>query len=258
MSVAVSGKPEDVPGLVTHSFLDADEGRHPHLTPEDFALRPKGTLIRGVTLHTTQGLWPQVVVPGKGRSGGALANLSAWSHDHRCAGSHLLIDPDGEVYCAADLADEQTWHATSVNRVTIGIEIVQRSDGALFGDQIAAAVVLVDWLTRRFRIQRQIPDAFRGVVPRLAEGGSEFVGIFGHRDQTTNRGRGDPGDAVFDALSAAGYERWNLLSRDDMQAWRERQTTLGVHVDGVPLAETCDAIEATGKPHGLWTPRPGD
>lgn len=256
MSVVVDGAREDVPGVLSRSYLDDASLRLSH---EDYGPRPK-LRIRSIVLHTTQGVWPQVVWPGAGKAGGAAANLHAWAYDRRCAGSHLLIDGDGAVFCAADLSAEQTWHATSINPYSIGLEIVQRSDGSLYRAQLDAVVALVDWLTRRLRIQRQVPDVYRGPVPRLVEGGRDFVGVCGHRDQSSNRGRGDPGDCVFDALIAAGYEPLNLIAGDDRAVWRERQRKLGFRepdVDGVPLDRTCDAL-ATSRPHGLWVERPGD
>ena len=257
MTVVVDGAGVEIPGVLTRSFLDDPSL---HLAKEDCAARPK-MRVRSIVLHTTQVLWPQVVWPGSGKAGGAAANLHYWAGDHKCASSHLLVDPDGVVFCAADLAREQTWHATSINPVSIGIEIVQRSDGALFRAQLDAIVAVVDWLTRRFRIQRQIPDVYRGAIPRLIAGGHDFVGVCGHRDQSNNRGRGDPGDAVFDAFAAAGYERFNVLAGDDRQAWRDRQHALGFtgdDVDGIALDDTCNALERAGHCGGLWIERPGD
>lgn len=248
--IIIDGKPESAPGLITHSWLENPALR---LAPEDFGGRPR-LRIRSIVLHTTQGLWPQSVNAGAGKGGGAAANVHAWRNDHRCAGSHLLVDTTGEIVCAADLSLEQTYHAMAINPVSIGIEIVQRSDGSLFQAQVDSIVVLCDWLTRRFKIQRQIPDAYRGAIPRLEQGGRDFVGICGHRDQSSGRGRGDPGDVVFEALAAAGYERFNLLAGDDRATWRDRQKTLGlgVQVDGIPLDKTCAALEAAGYEGGLW------
>jgi hypothetical protein len=257
MSFIVDGKAEPTPGMLSYSFLDDEKYR---LTSEDRAARPK-VRVRSIVLHTTQGKWPQAVWPSARAGGGALANIHHWSKDKRCAGSHLLVDQDGVVICAADLASEQTWHATTINAYSIGIEIVQRSDGSLTRPQLEAVVLACDWITRRFRIQRQTPDAFRGAVKRLVDGGRNFVGVCGHRDQSNNRGRGDPGDVVFDMLDEAGYERFNVLANGDLAAWKPRQAALGFagkDVDGIPLNATCDALERAGHKWGLWTPRPGD
>jgi hypothetical protein len=254
VSLVVDGAAVEIAGLWTRSFLDDPSLR---LASEDYAKRPR-VRIRSIVLHTTQGIWPQVVWPGGGKPGGAAANVNYWRNDHKCASSHLLIDGDGTVMCAADLSLEQTWHATAINPYSIGIETVQRSDGSLYHAQIEALVTLVDWLTARFRIQRQIPDVYRQAIPRLIGGGRDFVGVCGHRDQSRDRGRGDPGDAMFDALGDAGYERFNLVAGADMQTWKDRQTALGftgTDVDGVPLDQTCDALAKAGHVGGLWVPR---
>jgi len=43
------------------------------------------------------------------------------------------------------------------------------------------------------------------VVPRLTGADGPWSGVFGHRNQTRQRGPGDPGSSVFLALLAAGY-----------------------------------------------------
>ena len=266
MSVLVDGKPEEIPGVLTRS---PHEDQKLQLNREDYAVRPRrsdGTFVRvrGIVFHTTEGRWPQVVWPTAGKPGGAERYIARSKVDHRCAAAHLWIDRDGVTFCSSDLLSTQTHHATSVNPLTIGIEIVQGPDGALYRPQIEAAVLVTDWATRhpRFRIQRQTVDHYRGALSRLATGaGRDFVGVYGHRDQTTNRGRGDPGDAIFDALEAAGYERFNVAAKEDLERWKSRQTVLGFRgadVDGIPLDKTCDALEASGKKHGLWVARPGD
>lgn len=224
----------------------------------DKAPRPGGTWVRGITLHTTQGKDPQPIHPGLGRGGGALANLNYWNGDPDYAGAHLLVDPDGVVYQTADLGSEQTWHATSVNPVTVGVEIVQASDGSLYQGQLDATVQLVNWITEKMGIQRQIPLAYTGrPITRLKSGGRDFVGVFGHRDQTDGRGRGDPGDRIMDMLAAAGYERFNLEANQDKTIWQQRQQALGVRSpDGVPGPATVAALKAT-KPTGLWVDTTG-
>lgn len=215
--------------------------------------------VHGITIHTTQGKDPQPILPGLGTAGGALANIRYWNGSPNFASAHLLVDKDGTVIQAADLASEVTWHATSVNSHTIGIEVVQGSDGSLYQGQIDTLIKLVDWLTDKFRIQRQIPAPYQGrPLERLSSGGSDFVGVYGHRDQTSNRGRGDPGDTIMDALHNAGYERYDLNAGEDKQVWMDRQRQLGISdPDGVPGPSTVEALKRSGRTSGLWVLRGG-
>ena len=222
----------------------------------DRSPRPKTSWVRGVTLHTTQGKHPQPLREGLGHGGAALANVKYWNAATGYASAHLLVDPDGVVYQTADLVSEQTWHATTVNPVTVGVEVCQQGDGALYAGQVDVVVALCDWLTKTLGIQRQIPRAYDGkVVARLAKGARDFVGVFGHRDQTSNRGRGDPGDLVMERLAQAGYERFDLEAEADKAEWRRRQAAVGVTPDGVPGAATVAALAAHGHADGIYVTR---
>ncbi|WP_394826582.1 N-acetylmuramoyl-L-alanine amidase [Pendulispora albinea] len=225
---------------------------------EDGARRPPGTWIRALVLHTTRGipggrdLRPQKILPGLGPARRtARATNQWWSSNGTCAGAHLLVDFDGTVACFADLVTEMTYHATSVNAHTIGIEIAQGPNAELWEGQLDAVVHLVDWLTARFDIQRQIPDLYRGSLARLREGGRDVVGVYGHRDQSAMRGEGDPGNEVFRRLGDVGYEPFDFGSGADRMAWRPRQRLLGVADDGVAGPMTCNAIRAFQRNHEL-------
>ena len=214
--------------------------------------------VRGIVVHTTQGRYPQPILPGLGRGGGALANIRYWNRSPDYAGAHLLVDTDGTVYQTADLVTEQTWHATNVNPVTVGIEVVQGNDGSLYQGQLAATVQLVNWLTANLGIQRQIPLPYAGhALERLSSGGRDVVGVYGHRDQTSNKGRGDPGDAIMQMLADAGYERFDIGAGQDLDVWRSRQQSLGVTASGVPDAATVEALKTT-RPNGIWVSDPAE
>ncbi|WP_394825044.1 peptidoglycan recognition family protein [Pendulispora albinea] len=208
----LDGVAELVPGLECLSWHDDPALRLK--IGEDGARRPPGTWIRALVLHTTRGIpggtdrRQQKILPGLGPARGTARSVNSWwSTNGKSAGAHLVVDFDGAVACLADLVTEQAYHATSVNPHTIGIEIAQGSDAELYEGQLNAVVRLVDWLTERFSIPRQIPDRYRGPLPVLQHGGRDVVGVYGHRDQSAARGAGDPGDAVFEHLAAAGYER---------------------------------------------------
>lgn len=233
------------------------EDTHFRIDANDRAMRPTGMWVRGITLHTTHGKYPQPLKPGLGKGGSALANLQYWNRSADYASAHLLVDRDGVIYQTADLVTEGTWHATTVNPVTIGVEICQGSDGSLYQGQIDTVVAMCDWLTATLGIQRQIPQNYENKpITRLVAGARDFVGIFGHRDQSANRGRGDPGDIVMSALHAAGYEQFNLTQNEDLIAWKKRQSDLGLVPDGVPGKRTVASLLSAGHKDGLWVQRP--
>jgi hypothetical protein len=221
--------------------------------------------IRSIVLHTTKGIpggrdrRPQKILPGVGPTGSrAEAVASYWSTSDLASGAHLVCDFDGSWVCLADLATECAYHATTMNDVSIGIEIYQGADAEVYDGQLDSVVAMVDFLTARFGIQRQVPDKYRGPIPRLVEGGADCVGVFGHRDQTHRRGEGDPGDAVMAKLVAAGYERFDFSGGEDLGAWKERQRAITaargatVTIDGVPGPRTIQSLEAAGYEDGLW------
>ena len=97
----------------------------------------------------------------------------------------------------------------------------------------------------------------------------DVVGVLGHRDLASNRGRGDPGARIMNLLGMAGYEPINFDISDDLDIWRRRQRELGMDkIDGVPGPLTVGFLRAKGKPgprgkriplpSGLWILRPGD
>jgi hypothetical protein len=270
--VIINGVPELVPGLQITNWLDNSVLR----LREGEDVKPRRTSwIRQVVLHTTKGIpggddqRKQVFKDGFGPFANAGEGCTRWwSKSPEAAGAHLIVDHDGQVYCCADLATEAAQHARHANQTSVGVEIYQGKDAEMYLGQLDRVVRLVDFLTRRFRIQRQIPHKYIGAVHRL-ESSTEIddvVGVFGHRDLTKSRGFGDPGDKIINMLGMAGYEPMDFDQRKDMEEWRRRQSKLGMpKVDGIPGPATCDALaaagrpgEGRGRPHGLWLTRPGD
>lgn len=233
--------------------------------------------VRLITVHSTKGIpggknrKPQVIRPGAGPKGNAAeANVRYWTSSDSNGGAHVLVDFDGQVICTADLQDELAYHATTANEESIGIEVVQGEDdvsGYFYEKQCRRVIEVIDWLTKRFRIQRQFPGPFPGKtgwVPRLVKGGSDCVGVHQHCDQTGNRGSGDVGEWLRSMLREARYEETNWAMDKDKVLWSSRQASLiqqgaAVKADGVPGPGTTDAIEKyLGMKHGLWIQRPGD
>jgi hypothetical protein len=231
--------------------------------------RPRDTRwVRGIMLHTTKGLWPQGVEPGLGPVADDAAKVNRyWSGSTKAAGAHIVLDRDGDVGCLADLLLEATYHGNSTNDVNIGIEIFQESDRDLYRGQLDALVRMVDWITWRFRIQRQVQQLpYQGSpIPRIGNGARDVVGIYGHRDASSNRGRGDPGDHAIQWLLDASYEAVDWRVSSDLSRWKARQQlavaagAVTLAIDGIPGPASCAAFERyLGKPRGLWVTRPTD
>jgi hypothetical protein len=256
----VIGRSIDIPGVRTVSWHE----------PGGLALppgcgRPRGqSWVRLFVLHATVGDAPQTVRSGAGPSGMAARTVEAWASEGRHAGAHLIVDGDGTVYCLADLAATATYHATSVNEISIGIEVCQSHSLEIWQAELDALILALDRLTLELGVPRQYQWPYRGhPVPRLASGGRDCVGIIGHRDQTEQRGKGDPGDAVYAAMHAAGYLPLDYAAGDDLLLGRERQQALtrrGLLVvpDGVCGPKTIAALRRSGVASGQWVQRPGD
>jgi hypothetical protein len=261
VGITIDGHDEQIHGITTRSFLEDPTLK---LSPED--CRPRSGAITSIVLHTTKGIpggkdkRRQEIRPGFGAPVGAGARAaSCWRDDGRAGGAHLVVDFDGSVTCHADLVRTTAYHAGAANARSIGIEIYQGSRAELYAGQLEVVVALVDWLTLRFGVQRAIPAGYLGgPIARLELGAVDFSGVFGHRDCSSNRGAGDPGDEVFRLLAAAGYERWDIEARQDVAAWKSRQQQLGLTADGVPGPRTRAALAAAGRRGGLWVSRPAD
>ena len=85
------------------------------------------------------------------------------------------------------------------------------------------------------------------------------MGIYGHRNQTSNRGPGDPGDFIFQALLNAGYKGFNYDTGEDLTFWKGQQTRMGLQIiDNVAGHQIQTKLLQESKTHGLWTPRPNN
>lgn len=143
---------------------------------------------------------------------------------------HLMLDGDGTVYQALDLAQARAWHAGNANERSVGVEIqnpvrVHRNQwqkpprpivneprvharGSYehldFHDvQKQRAVELAEVLCERFGIPRALPEDARGQVVRtLAPAG--FRGVCGHYH--VSQSKPDPGLTLWPGLQAAFAE----------------------------------------------------
>jgi hypothetical protein len=204
VTLVIDGQRIETPGLETISWLD--DHRVPRVTDGRRRV-PQAT--RAIVLHTVHGKLGGLSDVPSVPSDRAERYARYQASTQREVSWHLTVDTDGTVVQSADVASWTCWHATSVNGWTVGIELVQEADGTLYRPQLAAVVALCDLLCTHLRIDRRVPARagvpIVGVVPRLTGHDGPWSGIFGHRNQTTNRGPGDPGSHVFLALLAAGY-----------------------------------------------------
>jgi hypothetical protein len=223
------------------------------LSPGDYRVR-QTSWIRQIIVHTTKGQWPQSVRPGSAAPGHAATVADFWTSDPVHSAAQLVVDTDGEIACLCDLMTTEAFHAEGSNEWSIGIEMFQFSDGSVCEATLAATAKLVQFLCRRFgipeqfnrgpyrnaplsRMETRVPSD-RGGTIRKQLGGPTCVGVFGHRDNTSERGRGDPGDAIFQELAGLGFEALNFEINEDILVGKARQAALNARgarlaVDGV-------------------------
>ncbi len=272
MSIVLGGRRIEVAGVETISYLD-----EPKLVPRASDGNKRATWIRAVVVHTTAGK-RGVLRPGAKPSKRAEMLARHQANTVRAVSWDATVDTDGTIAWSNDPLERYTWHASQVNPYTLGIELVQDADGAVYQATLDAAAVLIDRLTAELGIQRQTPwrdgRPYAGRIERCDPGraGRDLVGVYGHRavwgrnesgKPVPTRGFGDPGDHLFNLLRARGYEGFDPTevaghAPDDIATWRRRQRVLGFDdagCDGVPGPKTVAALRAQGYPHGLWAQR---
>lgn len=215
--------------------------------------------------HTTSGKWPQRVIPGAGHPGHAEQIAKMWSGfdrgggDRIHSGAQILVDFDGTIYCLADLVTQAAYHAEMANDASVGIEHCTTPDGSIYQATIDASVRLhlalcepqnlSDGLAIPFQVHaapyRNAPLARceTGAKTKEHDGRvqtdcSDLYGIIQHRDQTSERGRGDAGDALVQAMIAFGAEPMDMSRDEDLARGRARQEWLNrrggkLKVDGL-------------------------
>ncbi|MDP3275671.1 MAG: peptidoglycan recognition family protein [Deltaproteobacteria bacterium] len=161
--------------------------------------------VRAIVLHTTWGRLGELVA-GSGPTigfGYVAANSRAVDKSW-----DFTVDRDGTIYQQSDPAHWFSWHAGAVNPWSVGIEMAQGQDGALYADQLRSAVELIEVLARVFGIPRVLP--WRDGAAQLRVLGAVragqytgLQGLFAHANFTEDRGPGDPGPGAFGVLWAA-------------------------------------------------------
>lgn len=212
-------------------------------------------------IHKTIADDPEKTLPGAGPSagsGGAQYTAEFWQSDPHQSGAHLITGHDGTTACLEDLVKVCGWHANQANMLSYGHEIKEVSGGGCYQAAYDAAVAVTLQATRTIGIQWQCPHAYTGPLARFKNGGSNLIGIFGHRDVTENRNRWDPGDEIFRLLSLHGVERFDFVAKQDIDVWSKRQEwlkSLGYYkgaIDGLPGKGTTAGLRALGYPDGIF------
>lgn len=294
--IIINRKPFVVPGRAIRNYIDLVALMLK--LPEDGAPRALGSWpIRAGVGHTTKGIWPQPLLDGRGPPVDDAAKVNRyWTSNNEAGGSQFVVDRDTDIASMCDCYRTAAYHAGPVNQVTYGVEVFQEQvyvdgvkTGPLYVEELEAATYLDDVMSWAFQIERQIQYPYVGRIPRLAEGGKDAAGFYGHRDCCglkngyATRGRGDPGDHWYEfhlkpihvvadpdigrpEANYLGYEPVNYLVRSDIALWKPRQQEMndkfgaGLKVDGIPGPATVAAIQKfyPDKPRGLWIVRPVD
>lgn len=214
------------------------------LDPGDYRQRP-ALWIRQVLMHSTGGNWPMPIVPGAGPGGEGARVADIWQSDPVHSAAQIVVDSAGTICCLADLAYAMAYHAEGSNPWSVGIEMYQFPDGHMMQATVDAGAACAMAICDAFAIPFQHEGGHYEGMPlarmetgtgewRHNIGGPECVGIFGHRDQTSQRGRGDPGDAIYAALEKLGSEPLDFVSGQDLAVAKRRQMkllSLGERID---------------------------
>lgn len=196
------------------------------LSPGDYKARK--LRCRQVVVHSTKGGEPQHVVPGAGPGGRAEHTFEFWFRDPTHSAAQIVIDNDGTVACGADLADVCAYHATVSNEYSVGIEMYQEADNGIYEAVYRTMAILAPAICAALDFPFSVvADAYNGhPLPRFLYGAPDFYGVLGHRDNTEQRGRGDPGDEIYRRLIAADGEPVLASYRQDVTLARRRQLAL--------------------------------
>jgi hypothetical protein len=274
----VAGLVVPVPGVTVYNPLDTPWCR---LAPSDYRAR-QTSWIRQFMLHSTLGKWPQAVrlTPARDTAGdGARATADYWRGSPEKSAAPIVVDYDGDVACLCDVVKFAPFQATTSNDYSIGIEMKQMPDGSIYDATLCSTVAVVLALSEALGIPFQIAaDAYvpGRIIGRMLHGGSDCVGIFGHRNQAWKfpeqiddpakrrqyptgyaaRGRGDPGDEIYRRFAAAGAEQFRFELGEDLATWKRRQRKLNakgeqLEVDGLAGPGTMAALRR----HGFATGR---
>lgn len=243
VSIVLDGRHYEIPGVTSITCAETTF-RRPRVFPIEF-----------IVLHSTGDAAVQTVTPGSKTPTNPMAWCDADTResDARTASWDATIRSDGVLLWNNDPVKYEDYHATVMNPRSMGIELAQSPQ--IYQVQVDTAVKVLDFLTAYLGIQRQVPSDRRVTTRLSVDGGADYNGVVGHRNGDSNRS--DPGDGVFNALRAAGYESFDLVAGQDKSVWMGRQAVLGVPQTGFADTATRAALMARGYPDGIWVKRGG-
>lgn len=220
----IAGRKVLVPGVEVINSTDAGWCK---LNPGDYRAR-KTKWVRGIGLHSTGGRWPMPISDELGPGDERERYADIWNTDPTHSAAHVVVDSRGRAACLADLQYVCAYHMTTANDVAVGIEMAQARDGTVRRVTINTAALICRAICDAMGIPFQFCSTPYANQPtaRLVSGGADCCGIYGHRDQSDQRGRGDPGDAIYEALLAAGAEPLDYATGQDLAVGRGRQQWL--------------------------------
>lgn len=91
-----------------------------------------------------------------------------------------------------DLVSSETFHATVSNAFSMGFEMAELAGGGVYQATLDTAVKATLAIAEATGVQLQVPTlgSYNGhPLRRMLDGGTTCVGVFGHRDNTEDRGR---------------------------------------------------------------------
>lgn len=228
--------------------------------------KPRTNRPHQIILHKTIADDPERVISGAGPAGGAEKTALFFLHSdgkvmtYRNAGAHIVIGEDGIAWNLADLVTAEVFHATVSNLYSIGIESREVVGGGVYQATLESMVAIVIAICRATGIQFQVPRLpYKGhPMRRMIGGGPDMIGVFGHRDNTEDRGRWDPGDVVFALLRQRGALPFDFDAGEDLVFWKGVQKDLAMRglyhgpIDGIPGHGTTEGLRADGYRDGIY------
>lgn len=216
MSLVIDGERIETPGHDTLSWLDDNTLPHMGARPHDDGFPRTPDKADAITAHTSKGENGPLIETPAPPSTRAEVLARYQGRTPRDVSWHFTVDVDETIVQSADPGAWACWHAGQVNGHTIGIELVQYDDLALYRGQIKAAVWLITFLCDHYGIPKTVPvdvgcSPWAKIIPELMKApegnsGASWRGVYGHRNCSRRRGTGDPGDHLMRALLAAGFE----------------------------------------------------
>lgn len=264
----IDGRSVPVPGFEILSPHEID-----WVDLDEHDSRPRDNRPQQAILHRTIADDPEVVLAGRGPAGGDEDVARMWHKDLKSSGAQLVTSCSGRTACLVDLCRFAAWHDSNYvsNLLAYGHEMKEVKGGGVYQATYDACLEITLVATGGgyydengervggLGIQWQCPIRYDGKpLKRFANGGLDLVGIFGHRDVTSERNRHDPGDLIFGMLRARGVEAFDFAAGEDLDVWGNRQRWLareGLYtgkIDGIPGPKTTKALQHLGYPGGIF------